>query len=127
MDGEGLVVKAQHIWVAAEGRQQPAQPAALLRYDMSTGSLLSSRELPPDWRLQPNRGLRSNGDPESLSRSPADGALLMATDDNFNPLQRSHLAGWCRASCWAARSAAVDAHQCAASPLPGHCAFAKLK
>ena len=61
MDGEGLVVEAKHFWVAVEGRQQPAQPAALLRYDMAAGSLLSSRELPPDWRLQPDRGLRSNG------------------------------------------------------------------
>jgi len=80
MDGEGLVVEAPHVWVAAEGRQQPPQPAALLRYDLTTGSLLSSRELPPDWRLQPERGLRSNGGPESLSRSPAGGALLMAAE-----------------------------------------------
>jgi Esterase-like activity of phytase len=80
MDGEGLVVEAQHFWVATEGRLQPAQPAALLRYDMAAGSLLSSRELPQDWRLQPKRGLGSNGGPESLSRSPEDGALLMAAE-----------------------------------------------
>lgn len=96
MDGEGLVVEAKHIWVAAEGRQQPPQPAALLRYDMTTGSLLSSQELPPDWRLQPDGGLRSNGGPESLTRSPADGALLMAAEQPLHqdPPDRVRLLRW---------------------------------
>jgi hypothetical protein len=80
MNEEGLVVEGQHFWEASEGKQHPAQRAALLRSDMAAGSLLSSQELPPDWRLQPDRGLRSNGGPESLSRLPVDGALLMAAE-----------------------------------------------
>ena len=80
MNEEGLVVEGQHFWEASEGKQHPAQRAALLRSDMAAGSLLSSQELPPDWRLQPDRGLRSNGGPESLSRLHVDGALLMAAE-----------------------------------------------
>lgn len=96
MDGEGLVVEAQHVWVAAEGRQQPPQPAALLRYDISTGSLLSSQELPPAWRLQPDRGLGSNGGPESLNRTPDGGALLMAAEQPLlqDPPDRVRLLRW---------------------------------
>jgi hypothetical protein len=96
MDGEGLVVEGQSIWVASEGRLKPARPAALLRYDLATGELKQSRELPPAWRLTADRGLRSNGGPESLTRLPATGALLMAAEKPLlqDPPDRVRLLLW---------------------------------
>lgn len=80
MDGEGLVLRRSSIWVASEGRLSPERPAALLRYDLVTGQLRQDVALPPDWQLQPNRGLRSNGGPESLSDAGPSGALVMAAE-----------------------------------------------
>lgn len=96
MDGEGLVLGARQIWVAAEGRRQPAQPAALLRYDLGTGSLQSSRALPPDWQLQSGRGLADNGGPESLTPIPSSHDLLMAAEQPLqqDPDDRVRLLRW---------------------------------
>ena len=80
MDGEGLVLDGPNLWLANEGRLQPARPAGLLRYDLSTGQLQQIKALPPAWQLQAKQGLRSNGGPESLTRLPAGGALLMAAE-----------------------------------------------
>ncbi|MFO7628598.1 MAG: esterase-like activity of phytase family protein [Prochlorococcaceae cyanobacterium] len=96
MDGEGLVVEAQHFWVTTEGRRQPPQAAALLRYDLSTGALRSSKALPPAWQLQSERGLHDNGGPESLSPIPASGTLLMAAEMPLkqDPPDRVRLLRW---------------------------------
>ncbi len=96
MDGEGLVLGARQIWVATEGRRQPAQPAALLRYDLGTGSLQSSRALPPDWQLQSGRGLGDNGEPESLSPIPSSHDLLLAAEQPLqqDPDDRVRLLRW---------------------------------
>lgn len=80
MDGEGLVLEGANLWLANEGRLQPPRPAGLLRYDLGTGQLQQIKALPPAWQLQPEKGLRSNGGPESLTRLPAGGALLMAAE-----------------------------------------------
>ena len=80
MDGEGLVLEGGNLWLASEGRLQPLRPAGLLRYDLSTGQLKQTKALPPAWQLQAKQGLRSNGGPESLTRLPASGALLMAAE-----------------------------------------------
>jgi hypothetical protein len=80
MDGEGLVLDGASLWLASEGRLQPASSAGLLRYDLETGQLSQIKALPPAWQLQPDQGLRSNGGPESLTRLPTSGALLMAAE-----------------------------------------------
>ena len=80
MDGEGLVLDGPTLWVASEGRLQPARAAGLLRYDLGSGQLQQSRALPPAWQLQPERGLPSNGGPESLTRLPRGPGLLMAAE-----------------------------------------------
>ena len=80
MDGEGLVLDGTNLWLASEGRLQPLRPAGLLRYDLGTGQLQQIKALPPAWQLQPDNGLRSNGGPESLTRLPVGGALLMAAE-----------------------------------------------
>jgi hypothetical protein len=80
MDGEGLVVDGGTLWLANEGRLQPARAAGLLRYDLGTGQLQQSKALPPAWQLQANQGLASNGGPESLTRLRTRGALLMAAE-----------------------------------------------
>ena len=80
MDGEGLVVDGGNLWLASEGRLQPARAAGLLRYDLSTGQLQQTKALPPAWQLQANQGLRSNGGPESLTRLPTSKDLLMAAE-----------------------------------------------
>ena len=80
MDGEGLVVDGGNLWLASEGRLQPARAAGLLRYDLATGQLQQTKALPPAWQLQANQGLRSNGGPESLTRLPTSRDLLMAAE-----------------------------------------------
>jgi len=85
MDGEGLVITAEQLWIASEGTLNPHRPAALLRYDLSSGQLQQQWPLPPDWQLQSGRGLHSNGGPESLTALGSSGALLMAAE---RPLQQ---------------------------------------
>ena len=80
MDGEGLVLDGDKLWLAGEGRLQPPRPAGLLRYNLGTGQLQQTKALPPAWQLQAKQGLRSNGGPESLTRLPTSGALLMAAE-----------------------------------------------
>ncbi|MCP9774304.1 esterase-like activity of phytase family protein [Cyanobium sp. WAJ14-Wanaka] len=109
MDGEGLVVGDKHFWVAAEGRLKPPQPAGLLKYNMATGSLLGSQELPPAWRLSSDRGLRSNGGPESLSQASAGGDLLMAAEKPLlqDPPDRVRLLRWTADASGALQPAAL--------------------
>ena len=100
MDGEGLVLDGPNIWVASEGRLQPAHAAALLRYDIATGMLRQSQALPPAWQLQTYRGLRSNGGPESLTRLATGSDLLMAAEMPLlqDPPERVRLLRWQRDS-----------------------------
>jgi hypothetical protein len=83
IDGEGLVLEGQRVWVASEGRRSRERPAALYAFDRGTGRLLATLPLPPDWQPAPARGLRSNGGPESLAllrRSGHPDALLLAAE-----------------------------------------------
>lgn len=96
MDGEGLVLDGLSLWLASEGRLQPASSAGLLRYDLETGQLRQIRALPSAWQLQPDQGLRSNGGPESLTRLPTGGALLMAAEMALlqDPPERVRVLRW---------------------------------
>ena len=96
MDGEGLVLDGPNLWLANEGRLQPSRSPGLLRYDLSTGQLQQTKALPAAWNLQAKRGLRSNGGPESLTRLPAGGALLMAAELPLlqDPPDRVRLLRW---------------------------------
>jgi hypothetical protein len=96
MDGEGLVLDGASLWVASEGRLQPPRPAELLRYDLVTGQLQQRVALPADWQLQQGSGLHSNGGPESLTRLPGSGALLMAAERPLqqDPTDRVRLLRW---------------------------------
>ncbi|MEB3326683.1 MAG: esterase-like activity of phytase family protein [Synechococcus sp.] len=102
MDGEGLVLDGPNLWVASEGRRQPSQPsqpsqqAALLRYELASGALLQSLNLPPAWDLKGESGLRSNGGPESLTRVRGTGELLMAAEEPLqqDPPDRVRLLRW---------------------------------
>lgn len=80
MDGEGLVLGAADLWVASEGRLEPARPALLLRYDLATGALRQQLPLPEPWQPRPGSGLRSNGGPESLVAPGGGAALWMAAE-----------------------------------------------
>jgi hypothetical protein len=84
IDAEGLVVMGGQWWVASEGRRSPGRPAQLLRFSALSGELLTALELPADWQPGEDRGLASNGGPESLVRLGGDGrsapALLMAAE-----------------------------------------------
>jgi hypothetical protein len=96
MDGEGLVLDGASLWVASEGRLQPPRPAELLRYDLATGQLQQRVPLPIAWQLQQGSGLHSNGGPESLTRQPGSGALLMAAERPLqqDPTDRVRLLRW---------------------------------
>jgi hypothetical protein len=96
MDGEGLVLDGASLWVASEGRLQPPRPAELLRYDLTTGQLQQRLALPIAWQLQQSSGLHSNGGPESLTRLPGSGALLMAAEQPLqqDPTDRVRLLRW---------------------------------
>jgi hypothetical protein len=96
MDGEGLVIQGDSAWVASEGRLAPPRQAALLRYDLHTGQLRQELALPADWQLQANRGLRSNGGPESFTAAGPTGALLMAAENPLlqDPPDRVRLLHW---------------------------------
>lgn len=96
IDGEGLVIQSDTLWVASEGRLLPECQAALLRYDLNTGQLLQEISLPVAWQLQMNRGLRSNGGPESLTTARQFGAMLMAAEMPMqqDPSDRLRLLRW---------------------------------
>jgi hypothetical protein len=96
MDGEGLVLDGASLWVASEGRLQPPRPAELLRYDLTTGQLQQRLALPIAWQLQQGSGLHNNGGPESLTRLPGSGALLMAAEQPLqqDPTDRVRLLRW---------------------------------
>jgi hypothetical protein len=96
MDGEGLAVVGSSLWVASEGRLAPERQAALLRYDLVSGQLRQVVALPADWRLQSDRGLRSNAGPESLTVASPTGALWMAAEKPLqqDPPDRVRLLRW---------------------------------
>jgi hypothetical protein len=70
LDGEGLVLRGEDLWVASEGRRTAEQPAQLLRFDRRSGRLRQALELPEGWRPAPGRGLDGNQGPESLTLLP---------------------------------------------------------
>jgi hypothetical protein len=78
---EAMVLLADQLWVASEGRRTPERPAQLLRFEAASGTLLEALPLPPAWRPGPRRGLASNGGPEALALPPgARPRLLMAAE-----------------------------------------------
>lgn len=83
VDGEGLVIRGDSVWVASEGK------------------LLQELALPADWQLQANRRLRSNGGPESLTTAGTGGVLLMAAENPLHqdPPDRVRLLRWEPATC----------------------------
>lgn len=99
IDGEGLVVLGDRLWVASEGRRSTDRPAQLLVFDRASGQLQRSYPLPAEWQPAPGRGLGANQGPESLAllRRPAQAdVLLMASE---SPLQQDppgqvRLLGW---------------------------------
>ena len=82
IDGEGLVIDGDRIWVASEGRRTPDRVAALYRFGRADGRLRATLPLPPDWQAAPGRGLAANRGPESLALLRRDGApwLLSAAE-----------------------------------------------
>jgi hypothetical protein len=83
LDGEGLVLDGDHLWVASEGRRSATRKAQLLRFSLASGELLQAVALPEPWRPAAGRGLESNAGPESLARLSAPGErlqLLMAAE-----------------------------------------------
>jgi len=81
IDGEAMVLLADQLWVASEGRRTAERPAQLLRFEAASGTLLEALPLPPAWRPGPRRGLASNGGPEALAPLPGPRPrLLMAAE-----------------------------------------------
>jgi len=83
LDGEGLVLTDQQLWMASEGRRTAERPALLLRVNRSDGRTLETIPLPAEWQAGPGMGLSSNAGPESLTRLSAAGEplqLLMAAE-----------------------------------------------
>ncbi len=99
MDGEGMVVLGDRLWVASEGRRSSDRPAQLLAFDRTSGQLERAYPLPDDWQPAPGRGLGANKGPESLAllRRPAQGdVLLMASESPLlqDPPGQVRLLGW---------------------------------
>jgi hypothetical protein len=85
MDGEGLVMLDEQLWVASEGRRTAERPPQLLRFVAADGRLLEALPLPLAWQPAADQGLASNAGPESLALLPAAAgaaapALLMAAE-----------------------------------------------
>lgn len=81
LDGEGMVVRGDDLWITSEGRRTAERPARLLRFDRRSGRLRQSLELPADWRTAEGRGLGANQGPESLTLLPPRfDALLLAAE-----------------------------------------------
>ncbi|WP_255147752.1 esterase-like activity of phytase family protein [Synechococcus sp. ATX 2A4] len=74
LDGEGLVIKGEALWIVSEGRRTAEQPPRLLRFDRFTGRLQQALDLPEAWQAAPQRGLGSNQGPESLTLLPGPAA-----------------------------------------------------
>jgi hypothetical protein len=70
LDGEGMVLRGEDLWIVSEGRRTVEQPARLLRFDRRSGRLREALDLPEDWRTAPGRGLGANQGPESLTLLP---------------------------------------------------------
>ena len=99
IDGEGLVVLGDRLWVASEGRRSPDRPAQLLAFDRTSGQLERAYPLPADWQPAPGRGLGANQGPESLAllRRPGQAdMLLMASESPLlqDPPAQVRLLGW---------------------------------
>ncbi len=83
LDGEGLVLAGDQLWIASEGRRTADRPALLLRVNRRDGRPLQRVPLPAAWQAAPGLGLASNAGPESLTRLSAPGEplqLLMAAE-----------------------------------------------
>ncbi len=83
LDGEGLVLAGDELWIASEGRRSDDRPALLLRVNRRDGRTLQRLPLPAPWQAAPGSGLASNAGPESLTRLSAPGQplqLLMAAE-----------------------------------------------
>ena len=81
LDGEGMVLRGDDLWIVSEGRRTVEQPARLLRFDRRSGRLRQALDLPEDWRTAPGRGLGANQGPESLTLLPPGfGSLLVAAE-----------------------------------------------
>ncbi|WP_255140186.1 esterase-like activity of phytase family protein [Synechococcus sp. Lug-A] len=70
LDGEGLVIKGEDIWIVSEGRRTPEESPRLLRFQRASGRLLEAWDLPEAWQAAPGRGLGSNQGPEALTLLP---------------------------------------------------------
>ena len=115
LDGEGMVLAGDQLWMASEGRRTPERPPGLLRVNPRDGRTLQTVPLPPDWQAAPGVGLASNAGPESLTQLPTPGnslELLMAAERPLlqDPTDQVRLLRW----WWPAGRAAADAPQ--ASP-----------
>jgi hypothetical protein len=81
LDGEGMVLQGEDLWIVSEGRRTAERPAQLLRFDRRSGRLRQALELPEDWRPSPGRGLGANQGPESLTLLPPPfNSLLLAAE-----------------------------------------------
>ncbi len=99
IDGEGLVVLGDRLWVASEGRRSTERPAQLLSFDRASGQLVRAYPLPADWQPAPGKGLGANQGPESLAllRRPGQAdTLLMASESPLqqDPPAQVRLLGW---------------------------------
>lgn len=99
IDGEGLVVLGERLWVASEGRRSTDRPPQLLSFDRTSGQLVRAYPLPADWQPAPGRGLGANKGPESLAllrRSGQADVLLMASESPLlqDPPAQVRLLGW---------------------------------
>jgi hypothetical protein len=99
IDGEGLVVLGDRLWVASEGRRSTDRPAQLLAFDRASGLLERAYPLPDDWQPGPGRGLGANKGPESLAllrRTGQADVLLMASESPLlqDPPGQVRLLGW---------------------------------
>ena len=70
LDGEGLVLDGDDLWIVSEERRSPHRPGQLLRFDRRSGRLREALPLPQAWRAAPGQGLGANLGPESLTRLP---------------------------------------------------------
>ena len=98
IDGEGLVIDGDRLWVASEGRRTPARTAALYRFGRTDGRLRATLPLPQDWQAAPGRGLAANRGPESLTLLNRGGTawLLGAAESPLlqDPPGRARLLAW---------------------------------
>ena len=99
LDGEGLVLAGDQLWIASEGRRSAERPALLLRLSRSDARVLQAVALPEDWQPADGRGLGSNAGPESLTALHASDQpleLLMAAERPLlqDPPQQVRLLRW---------------------------------